>query len=94
MSVMMSDVIEQVDFSVLEDVLGAIPCRSSLRGHQEPHDADWYSIGPCLDVTSVCERRRRKAFADGGWQCVVLDGQGCNAFHPYDQLRFTPVRGS
>lgn len=89
----MAGVLEMTDLSHLEEQLDDTPCRSSLRGHQEPHNADWWAIAPCQDVTPVCEARRRKAFRDGGWQCVVMDGAGCRGWHEYNHLTFEPVRG-
>ena len=88
----MTGVMELVDLSLLEADVGKIPCRSSLRHHQKPHDAVWWAISPCEDVTPVCERRRQKCFQDGGWNCVILDGSVCTAFHAYEVLTFSPVR--
>ena len=88
----MTGVMELVDLSLLEQDFEKTQCGSTLRGHQNPHDADFWAISPCNDVTPVCLKRRQKCYRDGGWQCVIINGSGCTAFHAYEVLTFTPVR--
>ena len=85
-------VMELTDLSHMEQDFEKTQCRSTLKGHTEPHEAHFWAISPCEDITPVCARRERKCFRDGGWQCVIVDGSGCNGWHAYEVLTFTPVR--
>lgn len=81
-----------VDIVLAEDIEDSVPCESALTSHQHPHDAAWYAISPCGDVSALCHQRRQKAFRDGGWKCYPKHGSGCLAFHEWDTLTWEPVR--
>ena len=91
----MSDVLEQVDFVLLEDELEQVVCESQL--HREwklpPHEAHWWAAAPCLNLIAVCDERRRKCRRDGAWKCSS-ENEGCSASHAFDQIDWAPVRGS
>lgn len=93
----MSNVIEQVDFIILEQELDGPPACESLyeRENQFPeHAATWFVTAPCGDIIAVCDKRRAKCRRDGGWYCSVRGGtgSGCNGYHDYEQLEFRRIR--
>lgn len=90
----MTDVLEQIDFVILESELEGPPSCESVyeQENQIPeHPAHWFVSAPCGDIIAVCDRRRRKARNDGGWYCTVRTGSGCQGYHPYEHLEFSRV---
>lgn len=88
----MTDTLELVDLSLLEDEADEICCESILhqREHRPSHAADWYSIAACGKVMAVCTQRRTLCRHHGNWLCA---GQGsCNARHAFDEIQWEPVK--
>lgn len=92
----MTDVMTVVDLSQLEQTLDGPPsCESEYeRNLNYPeHEAHWYAHCSCGDITAVCERRRAKCRADGGWWCRMSNGAGCNRFHDYeDEIEWERIK--
>ena len=90
----MLDVLEQVDFVLLEEELHDVTCESTYeRENNVPeHPANWYATAPCQDVIAVCERRRANCRRDCGWWCSSDGGAGCNAYHPYENLEWRRIK--
>ena len=89
----MSDVLEQVDFILLEDELHATTCESVYEQENgwPEHEAHWYAGAPCGDIIAVCDKRRAKARRDGGWWCTPKTGSGCSGYHDYAVLEFRRI---
>ena len=89
----MTDVLEQVDFILLEEELHAVTCESTYeRENNTPeHEAHWYATAPCGDVIAVCERRRAKCRRDGGWWCTTDGVAGCKGYHDYESLEWRRI---
>lgn len=78
---------------LLEEDLFEVPrCESLLPAHQHDHAAAFYAQCLCDHVVAICAERRTRARHVDGWWCVVRNQTGCMGFHPYDHIRFSPVR--
>ena len=90
-----SDVIERVDFVLLEAELDDTPCESVYERECgfPSHAATWYASASCGDIIAICERRRAKCRRDGGWWCSTDGVAGCTRFHDYEsELSFDRIR--
>lgn len=79
--------------AILEATLGNvrhIPCASRLHAGWPDHEAHWHMRCPCGGVVAVCNERRERIEAEGGFHCNPITCR-CAAFHSAGAITWTRI---